>query len=526
MTLKKTALALCCAAAALLFSSHIGSPGIVFNGTAGPYEVLVNILPPEVVPGTAQVYVRVKDKDVSSVKLQAVYFRYGSDKAPDPESALPVAGSEGMFGGMLWLMSHGSSSVKIMLDGEKGTGATVIPVPALATAQLQMENSLSSVLMFLGAVLFFGMATIVAASVGEAVLPPGEKLGKKRKIKAALTGLGTALFLVWLLYFGYGWWQAEERSYQRYMYKPVGLAAQTGNDEGDGRTLALTLDDKGHFDRRPGDLVPDHGKFMHLFMVGPDLSAFAHLHPQRLDSLNFSAMLPAGLPGGEYRLFADIVHESGLGETLTAQVTLPEAGARAASLESPGDPDDSWAVFASPFGESQKTASGAAVRWIKPQSPLKAGLVEQLVFEAERADGLPEVLQPLLGMLGHAVVLKHDGSVFIHLHPIGTMSMAAQEAISGKISGDVTLCSPLDSLLGAAGLDPLLMVGGDSVSTMRTDALRLMKDNGLTNTVSFPYAFPSAGRYRLWVQLRLNGQIETAAFDLDVEEGPGILAMQ
>jgi hypothetical protein len=34
--------------------------------------------------------------------------------------------------------------------------------------------------------------------------------------------------------------------------------------------------------------------------------------------------------------------------------------------------------------------------------------------------------------------------------------------------------------------------------------------------VSIPYAFPRAGRYRVWIQMQRAGQVVTGAFDADV----------
>jgi hypothetical protein len=42
-------------------------------------------------------------------------------------------------------------------------------------------------------------------------------------------------------------------------------------------------------------------------------------------------------------------------------------------------------------------------------------------------------------------------------------------------------------------------------------------DNALPNEVGFPYGFPSAGRYRIFVQMKHGETIETGVFDAEVK---------
>jgi hypothetical protein len=101
-------------------------------------------------------------------------------------------------------------------------------------------------------------------------------------------------------------------------------------------------------------------------------------------------------------------------------------------------------------------------------------------------------------MPGHAVVVRDDGSVFIHLHPMGTVSPAAQETFTLRRQGDT-----------AAGAIGSRIAAHDSTmaSMVRTFP---------GGRVSFPYAFPQPGRYRVWVQIKRGGRVETAAFNAQV----------
>ena len=93
--------------------------------------------------------------------------------------------------------------------------------------------------------------------------------------------------------------------------------------------------------------------------------------------------------------------------------------------------------------------------------------------------------------------MREDGAVFAHLHPIGTISMASQMALMMR--------TPADSLPGSLGrrLSTMHEMGGAGMP-LAMDA---------PGSFSIPYGFPSPGRYRLWVQVKLHGEVQTAVFD-------------
>lgn len=59
----------------VLAAAHIGSPNVLFDGNAGPYPVRVIVRPPEVVPGRAEVIVRVTAPDAQRVDPSGLLAR-------------------------------------------------------------------------------------------------------------------------------------------------------------------------------------------------------------------------------------------------------------------------------------------------------------------------------------------------------------------------------------------------------------------------------------------------------------------
>jgi hypothetical protein len=470
--------------------AHVGSPDVFHEGVAGPYKVFVTVRPPEVVPGIATVDVRVGEgpepSEVTIVPTPLV--GEGADQAPRPDRATPDPTDRGFFTGRLWIMERGAWRVRVRVTGAAGAGELDVPVTAVALRTRRMGPGLGALLGALVLLLAAALIGIVRAAAGEAQRPPGAPApdGERRRSRRAATV--TSLVSLGLVSLGLVWWRAESSVYALAVYRPMAMTAALS-----GRQLALGLSDPGREPppsrgglrrgwrkllRRPDDLLPDHGHLMHLFAVRvPQLDAILHLHPERTGPGAFVQTLPAAAPGS-YRLFADVVHASGLPETLTAALELPPGGS------APGGDD---AVGAAPSGSAGPTAvlaDGTRVTWLRDgDGPLPLARALWFRFRVDDRDGRPaRDLEPYMGMAGHAVFVARDLSVFAHVHPSGSVPMA-----------DLTLANP------------------DAVHAMHAAA-----GAALRAEVAFPYGFPKPGDYRIFVQVKRAGTIETAAFDATV----------
>jgi hypothetical protein len=477
--------------------AHIGSPTVFFEGMAGPYPVRVVIRPPQAVPGRAAISVRLPSEGVQRVTVLPVRWDAGRKGAPPPDEAKPVRGESDLFSAELWLMDRGAYSVFVEVEGRLGRGEAIVPVNSLATERLSMPPWFGSVLVVLGVLLYLGMITIAGAAVGESVLAPGETASRKRRWGAWAARAGMALLVAALVYGGKNWWDKVERHHRtNRLFRPIRMDARV-RDEGPNHSLQLTIPDPqwDTRDRRP--LVADHGKLMHLFLMRePALDAFAHLHPMRKDGKTFETGLPP-LPQGRYRVFADVTHESGFSQTLIASVTIPEGGAEDREVRLTGglDPDDSWLIAPpAPGGDGSALTNYVSgdlmMIWERPAEIL-AARDAGLRFRLLHADGRPAPLEAYLGMMAHAVVCHEDGSVFTHLHPLGTISMASQQLFARREKAGNSNERPGETFCGPQG-----------------------------NEISFPYEFPKPGHYRVWVQTKFKGIIVTGAFDARVQPAP------
>lgn len=474
--------------------AHVGSPNVFFEGHAGPHAVSVVIRPPRTLPGVAQVDIRVGDAGVTGVSIRPELVEAGDVAAPAPTRATAVAGDTRLFNAGIWLLRRGSYGIQITLESARGSGTVAVPLQASALERPVMPPALGALLVICGALLLGWAVWLIGASAGGV---------------AALVG---ALALGSAVYAGNLRWRAMDRNFDNALYRPVPVQAEVRGD-GAQALLQLTPASGAAPESAWDTLVTDHGKLMHLFLIREDtLDAFAHLHPVRRDAQSFEGVLPP-LPAGRYELYAELTHESGASETLVGKVVVPapvgvvlpsgevpESGVWCLSPTTPVgnaprpsalDFDDSWhasrmsQVEASGASESPLMGGGRMI--FQTKGALVADRETSLRFTALGANGEAATLEPYMGMLGHAVLRRSDGGVFTHLHPVGTISMAAAELLAKRDGSTEPMPAP--SLVDA-------------------------------REVVFPYAFPRAGRYRMWVQVRTKGaaSVLTGVFDVDVGE--------
>src|SRR5215831_14032985 len=226
--------------------AHVGSPDTFFTGQAGPYPVRVSVRLPGVIPGLAQISIRVSGaapQSITQVTVQAVQWDVEPDGAPRPDAAARVPGDDELYAASLWFMVPTSYRVVVAVDGSRGAGTAIVPVVAIATAQRAMPTGTGIALIALGVFLVIGLLTIVHAAVAESVLPPGAAPDPSRRRRARAVTAGALIVIALAVFGGNAWWNAEAASYGRFtLYRPLHTEAHASID-GTARLLSLSIRD-------------------------------------------------------------------------------------------------------------------------------------------------------------------------------------------------------------------------------------------------------------------------------------------
>src|SRR5262249_8620818 len=156
--------------------------------------------------------------------------------------------------------------------------------------------------------------------------------------------------------------------------------------------------------------------------------------PIRRSPTVFEAVLPP-LPEGNYAFYGDVTHENGFSQTITTTASIPPPASsnRAEDPSLVSDPDDSWhqnrdkvRSRSAPGKAARVLGDGLTMQWDQ-SALLTAGRETSLRFFVLDGNGRRPKLEPYMGMMSHAVLRHDDGSVFAHLHPAGSISVASQQ---------------------------------------------------------------------------------------------------
>jgi hypothetical protein len=474
--------------------AHVGSPDTFFEGNAGPYRLFVTVRMPEVIPGVAEVEIRSESGDINAIRIVPLRLSgAGSEYAPKAELMERSTKDPQFFSGRIWLMEFHALQLRVEAEGGHGEGMLGVPLMAEAQRTLRMDTQLGSLLFIFMIFLAMSFVLILRVALGEARLEPGAASAGRSAAKLRwITGVGILLVVV-ILYLGNAWWNAEASGYSLGVMKPPVFRALVDTA---GRLSLLPPEGQSPVHVRVRgwltwsevlkNLRPDHGHLMHLFLVRqPGWDYFCHLHPEADPKGFFSQSLPS-LPSGRYQMFADVVTETGLAITMVGQVDLPEISG------APLLGDDSTAAappnLATAGTQTASALQDGQMKWERDPGPLRARTALRLRFQIEDREGEPALdLEPYMGMAGHLITLRSDGSVFAHVHPAGSVAMASLELA--------------EKSLGSATMQDMASIHQQPPSF----------------EVTFPYGFPQPGDYRLFVQIKRKSQVQTGIFDAHVE---------
>lgn len=193
-------------------------------------------------------------------------------------------------------------------------------------------------------------------------------------------------------------------------YDPVSLGFPfslkvTPRDDLSGGSLRI-LDEDGH-DVPPHLLAISHTRQLHLHLRQVTGGrSYLHVHPVPQPDGSWAFDLPrpfaAAFAGGRFEAYADFLHARSRRTILLSATT--EWPAKHANFE-PGQCE---------LYRGMSAALHASAR-------LRAGSSVTLHVRLVRADGQPVLLRPLMGALGHAVLVSEDGRPgYAHMHPSWT----------------------------------------------------------------------------------------------------------
>jgi len=481
-----------------LLNADIGHFNYIYEGKAFNNTVRVIIKAPGVVPGLADIVVKTFDNSMDEIFVTPIAWKEKNDwdaiitgpqGAPPPDLMVPIQGEKNTYQAELWLMDFGAYNIQIKVVKNNQSEIINIPINSIANQINPMSSSMSFLLFSLMILLIAGLSNIITIAYRESTLQDISLLDKKRIKKSYFVQLVSLIIICFILYFANNWWAYTEKSFMKNLFKPLNNKVNLiKNDQQ--HILQILITDQAWKDGRISDFIPDHGKIMHLYLINENYQQLCHLHPKR-NSQNrglFEVIIPP-IDFGKYFLFMDVTLESGATQTLINSIDyLPDNMILQNDIRYLfSDKDDSYI----------KSTSSYHFEWINKKNIFYANNEIELDFQILDVFNKAVNLEPYIQMGGHGAVIDSSGEIFIHIHPIGTISMASQELYDKEYNIQKSaICyfgTPSDSMKNYTN------------------------DLNLNSFLSFPpLILNTPGKYFMWIQGKSNNEIITDKFELTI----------
>ncbi len=456
-------------------SAHAGHPAgsrLIVIQDLGPYSVTVTLEPPSATSGPLFVDVAAGGAAADgTLFLSAVPF--GTETGAGWQASVPL-GAGGSPPRTVRLAVDGAGDWELLLhtQGTAGGGDARVPFTVAAPA-----GSLAATL-FRGGLAALGLFLVAAVAVvglGPRARTPGWVpwlLGPGAALSLALVAV-TGVMRVAL--------PPPDRSPPP---MTAGVMAETRAElrtepaaPRAGEPMTLTFDLSDDASGRPADdLVSHHEALVHGVLIADDGGSFVHVHPARIAPGRFAVSLTPER-AGPLTFYAEIARRGGGTQTLDLPLVVA------------GPPPTPTPPAPAPTG-LHKVGGYEIEGSTSPGTP-RAGEPVSLAFRVLE-DGRPvPALEPWLGMAGHLMVRSADGALFAHLHAAG----ARNDSGPGQ---------------GRSGI----AAAGEALG-VRAEAPSAQPEFG--PEVDFGYLFPTAGDYRLWLQVKVDGRVLTLPLEITVQ---------
>lgn len=230
------------------------------------------------------------------------------------------------------------------------------------------------------------------------------------------------------------------------------------------------------------DIAVVHEHPLHFMVVANDLSWYAHEHPIRQKDGTFTLDTLAFPAPGKYTVFADFTPVGEPNQIAITSVTIP-GDAPASTFKLVEDFD----TVAKIDGYEIRVRCNGKKFFVGEDSFLRYGIDK---------DGKPVTdLQPLMGELGHLVIIGQDLKTYVHSHPMTASTTAASD-------------DKHDHSHAHAGHDH---------SGLEDKLKAALLENGKPSDITFHAIFPSPGLYRAFAQFQHNGKVLLVPFTIDAQ---------